>query len=686
MIKDTWEKNENASANKKEITVLKEHFPACFKEDGSFDIERFKEYLSEDINVINEGYELKFLGKNYARLLVTLETETVIVPNEEHNQKVENKDSENIYITGDNLDGLKHLLKSYAGKVKCIYIDPPYNTGSDGFVYNDNFNFTIEELTEKLSIGEEQAKRILDLKQRSSASDSAWLMFMYPRLQLARDLLSDDGVIFVSIDDNQQANLKLMCDDVFGIENFVSQIIVQSNKRGQTYKELAKTHEYLLTYTKNIDGKINELMKDVGSFKMADNLGDFSERDLRNRNPKFGRFNRPNLYYPIYVNPDEVDKNGFSPISLIKNDNFKVEVIPLNSEGKESCWRWGKNKFTDNNAENSMDSNVVARLKTTGEYGIYEKYRKTTYKAKTIWYNEEIVSDLIEEDDDIWDETGVITEQGSVELRKYGMGETFDFPKPTYLIKKVLTLGSDNDSICLDFFSGSATTAEAVLQLNNELGNEGKRRFISIQLPENLKSKLEESSKSEKEKINNVINFLETNKRYPTLDQVGIERIVRVANIIKEENPETTIDLGFKHFTLAEPTADTINDLVEFNPSENAMLINNTILDDFGVPTVITTWLNNDGYGLTTEVVKISFSGYEAYYKDKYLYLVHPELPNEAIEEIVVKYETDGDFNPENIVLFGYSFTWTELESLKTNLKRLQDTEKNLRINFDIRY
>jgi len=134
MIKDTWEKNENATVNKKEITVLKEHFPACFKEDGSFDMERFKEYLSEDINIVNEGYELKFLGKNYARLLVTLETETVIVPNEEHNQKEENKDSQNIYISGDNLDGLKHLLKSYAGKVKCIYIDPPYNTGSDGFV------------------------------------------------------------------------------------------------------------------------------------------------------------------------------------------------------------------------------------------------------------------------------------------------------------------------------------------------------------------------------------------------------------------------------------------------------------------------------------------------------------------------------------------------------------------------
>lgn len=225
MIKDTWDKNENASANKKEITVLKEHFPACFKENGSFDLERFKEYLSVDINVVNEGYELKFLGKNYARLLVTLETETVIVPNEEHNQKEENKDSENIYITGDNLDGLKHLLKSYAGKVKCIYIDPPYNTGSDGFVYNDNFNFTIEELTEKLSIGEEQAQRILDLTKRGSASHSAWLMFMYPRLQLARDLLSDNGVIFISIDENEQANLKLLCDDIFGEENFATDMV-----------------------------------------------------------------------------------------------------------------------------------------------------------------------------------------------------------------------------------------------------------------------------------------------------------------------------------------------------------------------------------------------------------------------------------------------------------------------------
>lgn len=152
------------------------------------------------------------------------------------------------------------------------------------------------------------------------------------------------------------------------------------------------------------------------------------------------------------------------------------------------------------------------------------------------------------------------------------------------------------------------------------------------------------------------------------------------------ENPDADIDLGFKHFTLKEPANNTVNKLVEFNPDENKLFADKTLLDEFGVPTVITTWLNNDGYGLSTEAERIMFAGYEAYYKEKHLYLVHPELPNEAIEEIVVKYETDGNFNPENIVLFGYSFTWTELESLKTNLKRLQDTEKNLRINFDVRY
>ena len=686
MIKDIMNANDTAVPNSREMAILKENFPSCFRADGSFDIERFKEFLSDKIAVTGEGYELKFLGKNYARLLASIDTTTVVVPNEEHNSKPENMNSENIYISGDNLDGLKHLLKSYSGQVKCIYIDPPYNTGTDGFVYNDQFNFTVEELSEKLSISEEQAQRILDLTKRGSASDSAWLMFMYPRLLLARDLLSSEGTIFISIDDNEQANLKLICDDVFGIDNFVAQIIVQSNKRGQTYKQLAKTHEYILVYTRNIDGKINELMKEVGSFKMEDNVSEFSERELRNRNPKFGRFNRPNLYYPIYVDTTRVDKNGYSPISLTKHGNFIEEVYPLNSEGQESCWRWGTKKLEANNNEDTMLSNVVARKKNTGEYGIYEKYRKTTYKAKTIWFSDAIIDDLIDEDDDIWDETGVITEQGSVELGNYDMGDVFDFPKPSYLVKKVLTLGSDHDSICVDFFSGSATTAEAVMRLNAELMSKGQRRYIAVQLPEDLDLKYENASATEKPKIQRVIDFLDSVSRPHTLDQIGIERIIRAAKKIKEEFPDTKVDLGFRHFILAEPEQNTLDKLEKFDPTENKLFADKDILSDFGKPTVLATWLVRDGYGLTADAEELNFAGYNGYYIGKHLYLIDPELSNKAIEAIVVKYETDGSFNPENVVLFGYSFTWTEMEALKINLKRLKDTEKNLRINFDIRY
>lgn len=685
MIKDIMNSNEAILPNTKQIEVLKENFPACFKEDGIFDIERFKEYLSDKVTISNEGYGLKFLGKNYARLLASVDTTTVIVPDEEHNNKPENKDSQNIYISGDNLEGLKQLLKSYAHQVKCIYIDPPYNTGSDGFVYNDNFNFTPEELAIKLSIDEEYANRILDLTKRGSASHSAWLMFMYPRLLLARDLLKDDGVIFISIDDNEQGNLKLICDDVFGEDNFVANIIVQANKRGQTYKQLAKTHEYLFVYTKNVSTELNELNKGEGAFDKQDNIGEFEERELRNRNPKFGRFNRPNLYFPIYTNPNEVDECGYCPVSLKKSEEFCVEIMPLNSEGEESCWRWGQDKFNRfNNPSQSMESEVVAKKKSTGEYGCYEKYRKGTFKAKTIWYEDDLVGDLSEEDDDIWEETNVITEQGSKELTAYGMGDAFDFPKPTYLVKKAFHIGSNDGDICVDFFSGSGTSFEALMSLNAE--NNGTRRIITVQLPEDLDEKYANDSKTKKAKTKKVLDFLDSVNRPHTLDQVGLERINRAIKKIRETYPDTTAALGFKHYTLQEPKQTTLDKLESFVPENQGMFLTNDILTDFGTHTVLTTWLVRDGYGFNADVKAIDFEGYAGYYIDKHLYLIDPDISKNAIAAIVDKYETDGTFNAENVVLFGYSFVWTMTEELKINLARLKDTEKNLRINFDVRY
>ncbi|REC40002.1 site-specific DNA-methyltransferase [Chryseobacterium sp. 5_R23647] len=683
MIQDIITNNQNRHINDKQIAVLKENFPSCFSSDGSFDIERFKEEIKDKTEITHEGYELKFLGKSYAKLLASTDSTTVIVPDEKHNELPENKESENLYISGDNLDGLKHLLNSYYEKVKCIYIDPPYNTGTDGFVYNDNFNYTTEELQEKLSIDETQANRILDLSKRGSASHSAWLMFMYPRLLLARNLLTSDGVIFISIDDNEQSNLKLLCDDVFGEENFISQIVVQSNKRGQTYKQLAKTHEYLLLYVKNDEVIINQLKKELsGSSIKKDEISEYSERELRNRNPKYGRFNRPNLFYPIYVNPNEKDENGYNPISLTGDLEYSIEVLPLNSEGGESCWRWGKTKFDINLQENTMYSNIVGRVKSTGEFGIYEKYRKKTFKAKTIWFDELEISEDDEDDDGIWDETAVITEQGSSELRKYDMGDYFDFPKPTFLIKKVLTLGSNNDSVCLDFFSGSGSFADAVLKLNADGGN---RKYIVVQLPLDLNARLMAAPATDKPKIQKTIDFLAAHNYKPTLDYVGIERIKRAAAKIKEERSDKNLDLGFKHFLLQEPPQNTLDKCETFDKA--ALISDATILDDFGPETVLTTWLNNDGYGLSANAEEIDLGGYTAYYKEKHLYLIYPDFTQEALERLLTKYDADVSFNPENIILFGYSFSeWSVTEMLEKNLKILNDSEKNLKINYSVRY
>ena len=682
MIKKIIESNENATPNAGKIAALKEIFPSCFKADGSFDIDILKEYLSDKVSISHEGYELRFLGKSYAKMLAALETETVIVPDEKHNSNSANTNSQNVYISGDNLDGLKHLLKSYAGEVKCIYIDPPYNTGSDGFAYNDNFSFSAQELIDRLGVDEQQANRIIDLTTRGSASHSAWLMFMYPRLQLARDLLSEDGVIFISIDDNEQANLKLICDDVFGENNFIANIIIQSNKRGQTYKQLAKTHEYLLVYAATPDTVLNELSKGNGAFSMSDDIGEFEERELRNRNPKFGRFNRPNLFYPIYANPDLIDQCGYSPVSLVKSKEFSVEILPLNSEGEESCWRWGAKKFEANVNSSSMLSEVVARKKTTGDYGCYEKYRKGTFKAKTIWYNDDIIGDLADEEDDIWEETSVITEQGSTELGGYGMGSVFDFPKPTYLIKKVFNIGGGANDLYVDFFSGSATSMEAIMQLNAE--DNGTRRIISIQLPEDLDAKYENASKSDKPKFKEMIDFVESLGYPHTLDYIGYERILRASKRISEAFPDTKADLGFQHYTLNTLSNTTIDKIVKFD--NTGFITDETVFDLFGTDTILMTWLIHDGYKFNGSVEMVDLSGYTAYWCVNHLYLINPDMSEEAIKSLVDKYNTVADFNPQNIVVFGYSFNFVNMENLKTNVKILRDSEKNLKVNLDIRY
>ena len=254
MIKKTIEKNRTLKPNHAQMAVLREHFSGCFDRDGNFDMRKFQAELADKVDFKKESYGLEFLGKNYARYLYNIETETVIVPDIKHNNKAENKHSENIYITADNLDALKHLEKSYSNSIMCIYVDPPYNTGSDGFSYSDKFNFTKEQLAEKLDVSIDEAERILGFSKRGSNSHSAWLTFMYPRLKIAQRLLSSDGVMFISIDDNQQANLKLLCDEIFG-EGNVEQLIWRKTDMTDGVMKITHRfrveHEYVLAVYKN---------------------------------------------------------------------------------------------------------------------------------------------------------------------------------------------------------------------------------------------------------------------------------------------------------------------------------------------------------------------------------------------------------------------------------------------------
>ena len=357
---------------------------------------------------------------------------------------------DNLIIHGDNLKALKALLPIYAGKVKCIYIDVPYNTGSEGWAYNDNVNSPMMQEWLGNAVDREDMTR-----------HDKWLCMMLPRLKLLRELLRDDGTIFISIDDNEQHRLRMLLDEVFGEENFISVIVVQSNKRGQTYKEIAKTHEYILVYSRSPDTELLEFEKESDALPYKDSKGAFDLWELRNRNPKFGRHNRPNLYYPIYVAENKKDENGNSLVSLTQSNGFSIKVFPRNSEGEDGCWRWGKEKVGLSELDGKTPV-VVACQRRDGEWNIYQKSRKSTTKPKSLWTD-----------------TDVISEQGTMVLGELGLADKFQHPKPVELIKKCIQIATEPDDIVLDSFGGSGTTAHAILAQNKE--DSGNRKFILVE-------------------------------------------------------------------------------------------------------------------------------------------------------------------------------------------------------------
>lgn len=635
MIRDAQQHNENATPKDFEIDVLMEALPHYFDGDGNFKMEKFQNMLQEEqVELSRDSYELNFLGKSYARLLASLETETVIVPNEEHNAGARNANSENVYITGDNLDALKHLAKSYRGKVKCIYIDPPYNTGSGEFTYNDSFDFTVEDLVEQIGVTEQEAERILDL--HGKASHSAWLTFMLPRLVVAKTLLTRDGAIFASIDANEQSNLRLLMDEIFGEDNLIGQVSVpKGTTTGQDAGDMGSSIDYLLSYARNkrefvLAGlPLNE--KDQARFNREDSNGRYSVLQFRKTGNNDRREDRPNLYFSLTA-PDG------------------SEVFPVGPTGYDSRWRGDRSLYEKWLAEDM----IVWEEKEDG-WKPYVKYYLDgrTKSVSNLWEG-------FEWENEFW--RGVEGNKKATHDVTSLFGEkVFQNPKPVGLIRRILEIATTPDSLVLDFFSGSATTAHAAILHNAETGS--NLRFILVQISEQIDPESNSASRNAYQ------------MGFRTIDELGCKRIELAADKIKQDTG-ANIDYGFKHYTLETPPQSVIDSLEDFTPDDNLFSDDPLEALDFDGTTaknvLLTTWIVQDGYGLNLEIEKVTLQNYELTVVGNTAYAIDGGMSSDDIRVLTQKLE-DGEIDITNFVYFHTAIGFEHLRELDSALRHLRN-------------
>ena len=580
------------------VEILKKVYPSLvIEKDGEHkvDIEKLKLELAKSSDIINEGYSLNWLGQSYSRVLRDCPATTLIKPDKNHNQLPENINSDNVYIEGDNLEVLKHLKNAYSSKIKMIYIDPPYNTGSDGFVYNDSFNFDVNTFMRLSGLDKEEAEKVLNYTKSKRNSHSAWLTFMYPRLYIARQLLKDDGVIFISIDDHEQAQLKLLCDQIFGEENFIADLI-WANKEGggsSDSRHFRIKHEYILVY-----GKLKELVaiagldvEDTDRYKLQDEYvkvrGKYQLIKLDSASIQYSK----SLDYPILA-PDGTN-------------------IYAGNGKKRSCWRWGKGKH-EWGIKNGF---VEIKKDSKNEWAVYTKQylncdNEGNIKPRTL--QPMAVIDKFS------------TTQSNKKLGELLGKNIFNYSKPVELIKHFLQIATSPNDIILDFFSGSSTTADAVMQLNTE--DNGNRKFIMVQLPEEV------DEKNSKEAYEFCTKEL---KQEPIIPTIAKERIKRAANKIKEDNKDkeyiNDLDLGFKVYKTIEDDRTDVSQLVLFDVKDGIK----TEVDDLDA--LLTTWVLHDGYDLNTKVEEIMINKYKGYCVKQTLYLLDKGFSTEDLLSLVEK-------------------------------------------------
>lgn len=497
------------------VAKIRELFPNCVTErinkegnlEHAIDFDMLKQELSDHVvDGLQERYQFTWPDKRKAILAANAPINKTLRPCREESVDFDN--TENLYIEGDNLEVLKLLQETYLGKVKMIYIDPPYNTGND-FVYRDEFKQNASEYKDNSGQYDDNGNQMVTNTESNGRFHTDWLNMMYPRLNLAKDLLSEDGVIAISIDENEVENLKRCCKEIYGESNYIATIISKMNPRGsQSSKDIAITHEYILVIAKSKEYQVHGLElteEQEKEYKYQDAMGCYRLLGLRKRGADSRREDSPSMYFPIYYNPDN---DNLSTI-----EKYSVIIYPKLSDGTDGRWRWSKSKV-----EREKNLLVVRAVKrgTEYEYDVFSKdYLSENKRRKpmSIWDDKEINNEFA---------TELLTDL-------FKEKKIFDYSKSLFLLKKLITVLSSADSLVLDFFSGSATTAHAVMQLNAEDG--GKRNFIMVQLPEVC------AENSEAYKAG-----------YKNICEIGKERIRRAGQKIKEENPLTTqdLDIGFR--------------------------------------------------------------------------------------------------------------------------------------------
>ena len=640
------------------LYLLKRQFPECFDKNGAFVPERLAESLRSDgLPVQKEYYSLNWLGKSYAKMLRDAPPETLLAEDSAHNRQPENAASQNLLLKGDNLEILKHLKHAYAGAVKMIYIDPPYNTGSDGFVYQDDRRFTPEQLARLGGMDLDEACRVLEFTAKKSNSHSAWLTFMYPRLYIARELLREDGVIFISIDDNEQAQLKILCDEVFGEENFVGEL-VWNNVTDNNPTNIAIEHEYILCYSKskiNIENQWKSSISEVKNLlceiekELIDKYSD--EDTLQAEYSKWFRTHKNELW-PL-ENYKFIDKNGiYSGERGVHNpgkEGYRYDIIhPLTNKAcKQPLMGY---RFPKDTMQKMIDEGKIIFGKTEDKLVEIKVYAKD-YKQK--------FSSVINLDG----------RAGANELKELfaNDGKIFNNPKTIKLLIDIFSFVVAETDLILDFFAGSGTTAHAVMQLNAEDGENGRRRFILAQLPEPT------DKKSEAYKAG-----------YETIFQITQARLEKAAAKIRADHPHYTGDLGFKIFTTV-PRFQAASDEA-FDPQQP--LLPESVRADLNseqLDTLLTTWRVYDGCPLTAPVRPLDLAGYTAHLCGGNVYFMAAGCTSQTVKALIEKLDSDADFAPERVIFYGANMASAMQRELAQAVEGYAN-KKSLKLNVLARY